>query len=88
LASPQTPAAAPTAAPVETNAAQRHALSPAVEGLGDGLPMLNEPARDFAQAGLSGVGSKVGGPDYLLHFVEPRSVTENTMRRGFAPGLE
>ncbi|MHC4448210.1 MAG: aldehyde dehydrogenase family protein, partial [Planctomycetota bacterium] len=36
---------------------------------------------------LSGVGTKAGGPDYLLHFVEPRSICENTMRRGFAPGL-
>ena len=34
---------------------------------------------------MSGVGSKTGGPDYLLQFVEPRCVTENTMRRGFAP---
>ena len=34
---------------------------------------------------LSGVGSKAGGPDYLLQFVVPRTVTENTMRRGFAP---
>jgi RHH-type proline utilization regulon transcriptional repressor/proline dehydrogenase/delta 1-pyrroline-5-carboxylate dehydrogenase len=34
---------------------------------------------------LSGVGSKAGGPDYLLQFVEPRVVTENTLRRGFAP---
>ena len=25
-------------------------LTPAVEGLGDGLPMLNEPVRDFSQA--------------------------------------
>jgi predicted delta-1-pyrroline-5-carboxylate dehydrogenase group 2 len=31
---------------------------------------------------LSGTGSKAGGPDYLLHFVEPRTVTENTMRHG------
>lgn len=30
----------------------------------------------------SGVGSKAGGPDYLLQFVEPRIVTENTMRHG------
>lgn len=37
---------------------------------------------------MSGVGSKAGGPDYLLHFVEPRTVTENTMRRGFAPDLD
>lgn len=34
---------------------------------------------------LSGVGSKAGGPDYLLQFMEPRVVTENTMRRGFSP---
>src|SRR5438270_363696 len=31
---------------------------------------------------LSGTGSKAGGPDYLRHFVEPRAVTENTMRHG------
>jgi RHH-type proline utilization regulon transcriptional repressor/proline dehydrogenase/delta 1-pyrroline-5-carboxylate dehydrogenase len=31
---------------------------------------------------LSGTGTKAGGPDYLLHFVEPRAVTENTMRHG------
>lgn len=37
---------------------------------------------------LSGVGSKTGGPDYLLQFVEPRCVTENTLRRGFAPAEE
>lgn len=34
---------------------------------------------------LSGVGSKTGGPDYLLQFMEPRVVTENTVRRGFVP---
>ncbi|MBP89783.1 MAG: 1-pyrroline-5-carboxylate dehydrogenase [Planctomycetaceae bacterium] len=34
---------------------------------------------------LSGIGSKAGGPDYLLQFVIPRTITENTMRRGFAP---
>lgn len=36
---------------------------------------------------LSGVGGKAGGPDYLLHFVQPRTITENTARRGFAPEL-
>ncbi|MHC4218727.1 MAG: proline dehydrogenase family protein [Planctomycetota bacterium] len=41
----------------------------------------------FGGFGMSGVGSKAGGEDYLHQFVEPRSVTENTMRRGFAPGL-
>ncbi len=30
----------------------------------------------------SGVGAKAGGPDYLTQFVEPRVVTENTMRHG------
>lgn len=34
---------------------------------------------------MSGVGSKTGGPDYLLQFMDPRCVTENTLRRGFAP---
>jgi RHH-type proline utilization regulon transcriptional repressor/proline dehydrogenase/delta 1-pyrroline-5-carboxylate dehydrogenase len=34
---------------------------------------------------LSGIGSKAGGPDYLLQFLVPRTITENTMRRGFAP---
>lgn len=37
---------------------------------------------------MSGVGSKAGGPDYLLQFLEPRCVTENTMRRGFTPNAE
>ena len=33
---------------------------------------------------LSGTGTKAGGPDYLLHFVEPVVVTENTVRHGLA----
>ncbi len=37
---------------------------------------------------MSGAGSKTGGQDYLLNFVEPRVVTENTLRRGFAPSEE
>jgi len=37
---------------------------------------------------LSGIGSKAGGPDYLLQFMVPRTVTENTLRRGFAPPPE
>jgi len=31
---------------------------------------------------LSGTGTKAGGPDYLLAFVEPRVITENTIRHG------
>ncbi len=35
---------------------------------------------------LSGIGgAKAGGPDYLAEFLLTRTVTENTMRRGFAP---
>lgn len=34
---------------------------------------------------MSGVGSKTGGPDYLKQFMEPATITENTLRRGFAP---
>jgi len=34
---------------------------------------------------MSGIGSKAGGPDYLLQFLIPINVSENTMRRGFAP---
>jgi RHH-type proline utilization regulon transcriptional repressor/proline dehydrogenase/delta 1-pyrroline-5-carboxylate dehydrogenase len=31
---------------------------------------------------LSGTGTKAGGPAYVLHFVEPHVVTENTVRHG------
>jgi RHH-type proline utilization regulon transcriptional repressor/proline dehydrogenase/delta 1-pyrroline-5-carboxylate dehydrogenase len=34
---------------------------------------------------MSGGGTKAGGRDYLQNFLLPRVVTENTMRRGFAP---
>lgn len=34
---------------------------------------------------MSGIGSKAGGRDYLLQFVVPRTITEHTVRRGFAP---
>jgi RHH-type proline utilization regulon transcriptional repressor/proline dehydrogenase/delta 1-pyrroline-5-carboxylate dehydrogenase len=37
---------------------------------------------------MSGIGSKAGGRDYLLQFVMPRTVTEHTVRRGFAPPSE
>ncbi len=39
----------------------------------------------FGGSRLSGGGTKAGGPDYLLHFMEPRVLTENTLRRGFTP---
>jgi len=34
---------------------------------------------------MSGGGTKAGGEDYLLNFVVPRVVTENTSRHGLAP---
>ncbi len=37
---------------------------------------------------LSGLGSKAGGPDYLLQFLTPHTITENTLRRGFAPSQD
>ncbi len=36
---------------------------------------------------LSGIGTKAGGSDYLHEFLLSRCVTENTMRRGFAPDV-
>jgi RHH-type transcriptional regulator, proline utilization regulon repressor / proline dehydrogenase / delta 1-pyrroline-5-carboxylate dehydrogenase len=39
----------------------------------------------FGGFGMSGGGSKAGGPGYLTQFANPRVVTENTMRRGFVP---
>jgi len=47
-----------------------------------GALVMRQP---FGGSKMSGVGSKAGGPDYLLQFVVPRTVSENTMRRGFAP---
>ena len=46
--------------------------------------VARQPFGGFA---MSGVGSKAGGMDYLLQFVEPRASCENTLRRGFAPEL-
>jgi RHH-type proline utilization regulon transcriptional repressor/proline dehydrogenase/delta 1-pyrroline-5-carboxylate dehydrogenase len=34
---------------------------------------------------LSGIGTKVGGEDYLTQFMIGRVISENTLRRGFAP---
>jgi RHH-type proline utilization regulon transcriptional repressor/proline dehydrogenase/delta 1-pyrroline-5-carboxylate dehydrogenase len=42
----------------------------------------------FGGFGMSGVGSQAGGREYLLQFVEPRVCSENTLRRGFAPGMD
>ena len=42
----------------------------------------------FGGFGMSGLGTKAGGPGYLSHFVDMRCITENSMRRGFTPDLE
>ncbi|MCI0734394.1 MAG: bifunctional proline dehydrogenase/L-glutamate gamma-semialdehyde dehydrogenase, partial [Methylococcaceae bacterium] len=34
---------------------------------------------------MSGVGSKAGGRSYLAQFMNQKTLTENTLRRGFAP---
>jgi len=34
---------------------------------------------------MSGAGTKAGGRQYLQNFLLPRIVTENCLRRGFAP---
>ena len=39
----------------------------------------------FGGFGMSGTGTKAGGTDYLLQFMNPVSISENTIRRGFAP---
>jgi RHH-type proline utilization regulon transcriptional repressor/proline dehydrogenase/delta 1-pyrroline-5-carboxylate dehydrogenase len=39
----------------------------------------------FGGTRFSGVGSKAGGPDYLLHFLASRTISESVLRRGFAP---
>jgi RHH-type proline utilization regulon transcriptional repressor/proline dehydrogenase/delta 1-pyrroline-5-carboxylate dehydrogenase len=39
----------------------------------------------FGGLAMSGVGEKAGGSDYVRQFMQARVVSENTMRRGFAP---
>jgi RHH-type proline utilization regulon transcriptional repressor/proline dehydrogenase/delta 1-pyrroline-5-carboxylate dehydrogenase len=39
----------------------------------------------FGGLKMSGIGDKAGSGDYLLQFLGPRVITENTVRRGFAP---
>jgi RHH-type proline utilization regulon transcriptional repressor/proline dehydrogenase/delta 1-pyrroline-5-carboxylate dehydrogenase len=39
----------------------------------------------FGGVGLSGVGAQAGGPAYLRQLVDPLTVCENTIRRGFSP---
>ena len=50
-----------------------------------GALVHRQPFGGFA---MSGFGTKSGGPGYLLNFVDPRCMTENTMRRGFTPDID
>jgi RHH-type proline utilization regulon transcriptional repressor/proline dehydrogenase/delta 1-pyrroline-5-carboxylate dehydrogenase len=70
-------------------------LERAAEEMRAGNVYLNRPTtgavvgrQPFGGYGMSGVGSKAGGPDYLMQFLNPRVVTENTLRQGFAPSEE
>jgi RHH-type proline utilization regulon transcriptional repressor/proline dehydrogenase/delta 1-pyrroline-5-carboxylate dehydrogenase len=70
-------------------------LERAAEEMRAGNVYLNRPTtgavvgrQPFGGYGMSGVGSKAGGPDYLMQFLNPRVVTENMLRQGFAPSEE
>ena len=45
-------------------------------------------AQPFGGFKLSGTGVKAGSPDYLLHFMDARCITENTLRSGLVPNEE
>ena len=45
-------------------------------------------AQPFGGYRLSGTGVKAGSPDYLLHFMDARCITENTLRSGLVPTQE
>ena len=45
-------------------------------------------AQPFGGFRLSGTGVKAGSPDYLLHFMDARCITENTQRSGLVPKEE
>ncbi len=67
-------------------------IARAAEVLRAGNVYVNRPIvgavvgrQPFGGHGMSGFGQKAGGPDYLMQFLTPRVVTENTMRQGFAP---
>ncbi|MFO0773811.1 MAG: proline dehydrogenase family protein [Nitrospiraceae bacterium] len=67
-------------------------LAEAAERFDVGNLYLNRPItgalvgrQPFGGHRLSGVGAKTGGHDYLAQFSTVRVLTENTMRRGFAP---
>ncbi len=71
------------------------ALRRASEELEAGNVYLNRPItgaiverQPFGGYRMSGGGTKAGGRGYLEHFLFPRAVSENVMRRGFTPPEE
>ena len=67
-------------------------LELARQGFDVGNLYLNRPItgalvgrQPFGGHRLSGVGAKAGGEDYLTQFVVTRVISEQTLRRGFAP---
>jgi RHH-type proline utilization regulon transcriptional repressor/proline dehydrogenase/delta 1-pyrroline-5-carboxylate dehydrogenase len=63
----------------------RHELQAGNLYLNRGITGALVERQPFGGFKLSGIGTKAGGPDYLLQFVIPINITENTFRRGFAP---
>ena len=41
----------------------------------------------FGGFGMSGIGSKAGGPEYLLQFMHTVCISENVLRKGFVPNV-
>jgi RHH-type proline utilization regulon transcriptional repressor/proline dehydrogenase/delta 1-pyrroline-5-carboxylate dehydrogenase len=61
----------------------------AIEGFDVGNLYINRPItgalvgrQPFGGLKLSGLGTKAGGPDYLLHLMLPKTISENTARHG------
>ncbi|HYQ72443.1 MAG TPA: aldehyde dehydrogenase family protein, partial [Gammaproteobacteria bacterium] len=55
--------------------------------LNRGITGARVSRQPFGGFRLSGTGGKAGGPDTLLQYVDTVCVTENTLRRGFAPDI-
>ncbi len=62
-------------------------MSPTLHPVSSIGPVLSrQPERQpFGELRLSGIGSKAGGPDYVLRFMQPKTFSEYTVRWGFAP---
>ena len=67
-------------------------IQKAREGLRAGNIYINRPItgalvgrQPFGGFGMSGIGSKAGSPEYLLQFMHPVCISENVLRKGFAP---